>query len=130
MGRFAKTTMGVLLFSLLTLACAREDGGGGGTTSPRVIGGGEPTSTTTSITFNNRSDVTVYYLYVSPSSSSDWGPDQLGSRVLAGGESFRLNGVPCDTSYDFKFEGPGHDELLTRYEVWVACGSPFTVNLN
>src|SRR5690349_17008924 len=64
-------------------------GGGGG-------GGGSTTPTTTDLVVQNDSAYAIWYLYVSPSWSSDWGSDQLGSEILDPGESYRLTGIPCD----------------------------------
>lgn len=65
------------------------DGGGGGDTgvaSVRVV---------------NNSGYTIYNLYISPSSSSSWGDDQLGSNVILSGYSFTVNNIPAGT-YDLK----------------------------
>jgi hypothetical protein len=88
----------------------------------------DPVASTGTVRFVNVSDISVYYLYVSPSSTSSWGPDQLGSNVLSPGESFTLRGVPCG-NIDFKVEGFGHTTLLTRYGVPLGCGSGLDITL-
>ncbi|GHT94121.1 hypothetical protein FACS1894141_0170 [Spirochaetia bacterium] len=53
---------------------------------------------TASITIVNKTGYTVYYVYVSPSSSDSWGDDQLGSdSVLVDGSSIRVT-VPSFNS--------------------------------
>ena len=50
---------------------------------------------TTAVVVTNQSSWTIYRLYMSPSSQTTWGPDQLGSEVIStGGDSFTLNGIP------------------------------------
>ena len=49
----------------------------------------------------NRSDYTIYQLFISPSRSSRWGRDQLGRRTIRPGQSFTLNSIPCGL-YDMK----------------------------
>ena len=63
----------------------------GGRVSGPADDGGERTSSTGTLRIINQSSVSVWYLYVSPSSSSSWGSDQLGANVVSPGETFRLN---------------------------------------
>ncbi|MFT3713095.1 MAG: hypothetical protein QM817_36030 [Archangium sp.] len=60
-----------------------------------------PTSTTGSVKVVNHSTVTVLFIYLSPKSSSNWGPDQLGSRVLSPNGEFTMTSIPAG-SYDLK----------------------------
>jgi len=41
----------------------------------------------------------------------DWGPDQLGDEVIASGESFHLNAIPCD-AYDVRIVDEDGDECV------------------
>jgi hypothetical protein len=53
---------------------------------------------------DNNTGIEVMYLYISPGSSSDWGPDVLGSGILNSGYymQFTLNTTEC--MYDIKAE--------------------------
>lgn len=129
----------VLCLGLLvgTAGCREERSGGG---DPAAItgggggggGGGDgggAVATTGTLSVVNRSSTTIYYVYVSPSSSSSWGVDQLGSHVLTPGQTFNVRSIPCGRSYDVKAEGSGHTTLATRYGVPIQCGGTFTWTL-
>lgn len=96
-----------------------EEGFDGGTT-------GQRTSGASTLRVVNNSGSTIWYLYVSPSSSSIWGNDQLGANVISPGESFRVTNIPCGVQYDLRAEGSGHGTLAERYNVYFACGSTVT----
>lgn len=98
-------------------------GGGGGGSA------GEASSSVSSLRVVNQSSLTVWYLYVSPSTSSSWGPDQLGSHVISPGGTFTVNDIPCGRNYDLKIEGAGHTTLATRYGVYFSCGSTMSWRL-
>jgi hypothetical protein len=49
----------------------------------------------------NESSAAICYLYVSPSDSEDWGPDQLGESIINAGDSFTVFGIPPGT-YDLR----------------------------
>jgi hypothetical protein len=68
-------------------------------------------NTRSSITFFNESDWEIHYLYLSSSSDSHWGPDQLGRDVLAPGEYLELSGLDCD-DYDIKLVDEDGDECV------------------
>lgn len=67
------------------------------------------------VVFNN-TGVDIYYLYMSPSSSSSWGNDMLGSMVLDDGEYFETSIVVdrTDTEWDFKIEDLEGTELTWK----------------
>ncbi len=70
------------------------------------------------VTINNElGSYTIYYIYCSPSSSSDWGEDWLGSEVLSPGESFTFYVTPNDY-YDIQCVDED-DDTYTLMEVWV-----------
>jgi hypothetical protein len=50
---------------------------------------------------NNKSDWSIYHMYLSPENKDTWGPDQLGDDVIESGESFTLKNIPCG-EYDIK----------------------------
>ena len=62
-----------------------------------------------SIKVNNKSDWDIHHLYLSPHSSDNWGPDQLGKRVLKTGTSYTLTDIPCG-EYDIKVVDDDGDE--------------------
>ncbi len=107
-------------------------GSGGGSVGEGDGGGGgdrEPVSSTSSLLLVNDSSISIWYLYVSPSSSSSWGGDQLGANVVSPGERFTLRSIPCGQRYDLKVEGSGHATLATSYGVYFACGETMTWRL-
>ncbi|MBW1879760.1 MAG: hypothetical protein JRJ84_15465 [Deltaproteobacteria bacterium] len=75
----------------------------------------------TNVTVQNTSAWSIYQLHVSPTSESNWGPDQLGSDVIITGESYELTGVPCG-SYDFKLVDEDGDVCVMN-AVEVCSGS-------
>jgi hypothetical protein len=116
-------------------ACDEPHPTGGGTTStpsptPTPTPSPTPTPTTGTIVIDNESSSTIWYLYVSASSSSDWGPDQLGSQVISPGHAYQLTDVPCNVGpFDLKVEDALHDELATHYGATVECGRTTTWTL-
>lgn len=66
-------------------------------------GGGGSSHAPTTFTFNvtNSSSYIVQEFYLSPSSSTTWGPNQFSS-PLAPGNTRSITGVPCNVgAYDF-----------------------------
>lgn len=58
---------------------------------------------TVEFTVLNQSSAAICYLYLYPSGSEDWGPDQLGESVINAGESFTVFGIPPG-SYDLQVQ--------------------------
>jgi hypothetical protein len=57
---------------------------------------GAHTPATTNITIVNNSNREIRHLYLSPSNSDNWGPDQLdGSVISSGGGSYTLSNISC-----------------------------------
>ena len=84
------------------LACQAETAASSAPTPITGAGSYTPPSTTSSVEIVNNSWWSIYQLYLSPTSSSEWGPDQLGAEVISSeGDTFSLNGIPCD-NYDVK----------------------------
>jgi len=70
--------------------------------------------TAASLQMVNMSDWTITELYLSSSSSSSWGPDQLGATVVtSGGGSFSLSGIACD-NYDTRLVDEDGDECVLQ----------------
>lgn len=59
----------------------------------------------------NKSSWAIFNLYISSVDSEEWGPDQLGEAAIASGDSFTLNGIPCD-AYDVKLVDEDGDECV------------------
>jgi hypothetical protein len=68
---------------------------------------------TASATLINDSSYDIYALFISPSRSNNWGPDQLGDEVLEPGYSFTFSGLPCDT-YDMKLVDEDKDVCVLQ----------------
>ncbi len=75
----------------------------------------------------NNSGVDVWFVYVSPSSSADWGDDRLGADVLNDGESFTITGLAADT-YDLKAEDSSHNPLFVEMGVEIMQDMTWTLN--
>lgn len=107
--------MGVSLNGQYTWTVTNQGGGGGG------IGGGNAT-----LTIINNSGVTIFYAYVSPSTSPDWGNDVLGASTIANGESFTVTGIVPGT-YDLKVEDSSHNTIETLMGVNISGDIQWTV---
>lgn len=75
----------------------------------------------------NGSSYTISELYVSPSASGSWGPDQLAGTILPGG-SFTLTDIPAGT-FDFKAVSAGGTVFWTRFGTSIAGGGTFSWTL-
>lgn len=106
-GRNSVWMTGVLLWAGLAVGC----GGGGvtpaaqGTAAPAQAGG------TAAVRIVNASNESIYYIYMSRTSESTWGPDQLGNQVLGRGQAFTMN-VPVGT-WDLRVE-----DASGNYKEW------------
>ncbi len=87
MSRIIARAFFVLLLFPLLIACGGGGGGGGGGTQYGAV------------RLNNASGVTIDEFYLTPSGSSSWGEDQLGSSTLPTGSFFDVSTVPVGT-YD------------------------------
>ena len=58
-----------------------------------------------SVQMLNQSGFTIHELYVSPSGSTQWGPDQLGNTIIQPGGQFTLTDIACGT-YDVMMTDP------------------------
>lgn len=65
-----------------------------------------------SFTVYNQSSWSVHRLYISPTSVTEWGVDQLGTEVIStGGDSYTLTNIPCN-SYDMKIVDEDGDSCV------------------
>jgi hypothetical protein len=116
---------------MATLAC-----GGGGTPTSAPLPTPRPTEprpaptaeegATASLEIVNDSSVDVWYVYISPSASSNWGDDWLGSHVIAAGERYTVTGIEPDT-YDLKAEDADHNVLATETNVELDGANTWTL---
>lgn len=63
------------------------------------------------VTFENKSDWAIGQLYLSPTKTDQWGPDQLGEDIINTGESFKLHGIPVG-KYDLKIIDEDDDSCI------------------
>lgn len=76
-------------------------------------GGGGSSGTTTSVRVLNESRYAIHYLYLSSTSESNWGQDQLGQEIIAAGGNYTITNVPCG-NYDVKIVDQDRDECEVR----------------
>lgn len=97
------------------------NGGGAPSSSPGSTTGGGPggapgggsSGTTTSVRVQNESRYAIHYLYLSSTSESNWGQDQLGQEIIAAGGNYTITNVPCG-NYDVKIVDQDRDECEVR----------------
>ena len=67
------------------------------------------------ITLQNLSGLEIHHVYLSPTRSNQWGPDQLGSYILEDGLELKVK-AKCGT-YDLRLGGPDGEfcEVRERY---------------
>jgi hypothetical protein len=122
----------IVAVGLTVVGCNSSMPREGGAPPPPIgddAGAPEPPPSSATLRVANASSIRIWYLYVSPSSSGEWGPDQLGSQILDPGEVATIRNVPCGHSYDLKVEGSSHNTLATRYGLYLSCGETFTWTL-
>ncbi|MDX8389155.1 MAG: hypothetical protein R8M38_01560 [Mariprofundaceae bacterium] len=108
------SAMLIVISSLFAMGC-----GGSATTSISST-----VSSTTSVQLINDSSIPIHYFYISPSSSGEWGPDQLGeSTIVDPWESYTVHNIPCGDSYDLLVEDIFNDELAIRFDVFLSCST-------
>lgn len=56
---------------------------------------------TSTVSLTNESSWTITEMYLSAVDIEEWGPDQLGEKMIAPGDSYSLSDVPCDV-YDVR----------------------------
>ncbi|HOA04736.1 MAG TPA: hypothetical protein PLF04_06020 [Candidatus Fermentibacter daniensis] len=67
--------------------------------------------------YNDLGNWTIYYVYCSSSSDSNWGSDRLGSSTISPGQSFTFN-VPGGDNYDIYCKDEDGD-TYSLYGVWI-----------
>lgn len=72
-----------------------------------------------SIKVINQSNWEIHHLFLSSSSDSEWGEDQLEDQIIGKGDSFTLTDIPCD-DYDIRVVDEDGDECII--EAVEMCG--------
>jgi hypothetical protein len=88
-----------------------------------------PASSSTLIVENRFASQSVWGVYLSPSNDDDWGPEQLGGKILLPGEDLTLRRIPCNLYYDLKITGAGSSTIATVNGIPFACGIEKVVTL-
>jgi hypothetical protein len=72
------------------------------------------------VTIKNKSKWEIHHLFLSPTTKSKWGPDQLGDDIIsAEGGTFMLTNIPCDR-YDVKLLDEDGDECVVEdVDLWL-----------
>jgi hypothetical protein len=91
--------------------------GGGSSSGGSPSGGG-----TINLTVYNGTGNSIWYIYISPTTSSSWGDDWLGSSTLSAGETTSFS-VPAG-SYDLKAEDSSHN--VVEQQMGVSLSSSYT----
>jgi hypothetical protein len=86
-------------------------------------------SSSTLIVENRFASQSVWGVYLSPSKDDDWGPEQLGGKILLPGEDLTLRRIPCNLHYDLKITGAGSSKIAVVEGIPFACGIEKVVTL-
>lgn len=105
----------VMFSSLLLAACG---GGGASVTRSEATGVGPAT-----VYVNNTSNESFYYIYMSPTSQSTWGPDLLGSSTLSVGQSFMISNIG-EGYWDIKVVDSSGNTKEVR-DLWAGAGGVY-----
>jgi len=96
------------------------------TVSGQLTGPGEGGPIT--LTVANELSVPVCYLFVSPSTSTEWGPDWLGATEVIQPGASRGFAVPAGVLYDFRADDCDHNMLQDEYQILISdLGFSWTV---
>jgi hypothetical protein len=87
------------------------------TKAPPTVEPQQPAAGAGKLEIVNQTSEAVCYVFIAPSNSEDWGPEQLGEgNVVAAGESFTITDIPPGT-YDLKAENCSNEIVARNYEV-------------
>ena len=74
----------------------------------------------------NNSSATICYVYISPSTSTEWGEDQLGAEnTIPPGSSFTVQNIPPGT-YDFRADDCSNTQIDVEQGITVNAGQTVT----
>lgn len=123
------------LMLALCLACGDDPHETGSDPAPAIAGGGgsdQPTryDDEVALVVRNQTSRTVHGLYVSPSTSESWGPDQLGGAELPPGFEITLYSDYCDAYYDLEALDRAGNVIARADRLFFGCGKRETVTLH
>lgn len=133
-----------LLFTLLVSACG-DDGGETSVPGPMSPGpsppaGAQPPASQAApasaryddvveLVVRNQTRRIVYQLYISPSAVDRWGPDLLGSNVLAPGQTVSFESDYCDAYYDLLAVDINGATVARANRIYFDCGIRESITL-
>lgn len=83
------STLALAAFAIFGTAC----GGGSGQSTVAGQPAGQVSGGTAVLRMQNTSNTDIYYIHMSPSEQSTWGPDLLGREILRIGQTFTIQGI-------------------------------------
>lgn len=89
-------------------------------------GGSQAVSPAVTLTMTNVSDIDICWVYISPSSSSDWGSDWLGSDIAYAGSEFAFRMAPG--TYDLMAQDCNGSEVASEYGVNINASTQWTIS--
>lgn len=81
---------------------------------------------TSTVSLHNESSWVITELYLSAVDVQEWGPDQLGDKVIGSGEQYRLSDVPCDV-YDVRLVDEDGDVCIVGGVKMCGADSAWTI---
>ncbi len=112
--RCAPIAGAALLLALALLACLGTNSSGGASGNSGAV------------EVINHSSVEICYVYISPTTSSEWGLDQLGAEnTIPAGSSFTIQNIPPGL-YDLRADDCSNREIDTAPGVRVNAGQTVT----
>lgn len=137
-GKF--TMLCSLLLTLLASACGDEHHYEPPDPAPVVVDAGPhqmlptpppppPPYDDVELVVRNQTTRTIYRLYVSPSTSESWGPDQLRTKTIPPGGAATFYSDYCDANYDLKAVDAAGNTIVRANRIFFACGGRETVTL-
>lgn len=124
------STMALAAFAVFGTAC-----GGGSASSGTTAGqpAGQVSGGAGVLRMQNNSNSDIYYIHMSPTSQSTWGPDLLGRDVLQRGQVFVIQGISPGNwdvrvvdrdglrkeVYDVYFAPGQHTEVVIDSHAWL-----------
>ena len=121
---FIKYISSIIITLMLVSCSSGGDSSGSGSSSSSSS---SSSSNSFKITVKNATTTdSVWYLYIAPSSNSNWGSDILGDNIITPGASrgFTLTNS-CNKNHDFKAVF-SLGAVVTKYDEYVECGKSYT----
>lgn len=77
-----------------------------------------PVGGSATLTVINDTDIGIWYVYISPSTSTEWGDDWLGSDTIPPGSSYTFD--VTEGTYDLKAEDSAHNVIATLFGEYIS----------